>query len=42
MVIFSSLVILSTVISVFKGAKQDAQRKSDEREVRAAARRPRR
>ena len=41
-VIFSTLVLLSTVISVFKGAKLDAKRKSEEREARMASRRPRR
>ncbi|MHC4472232.1 MAG: hypothetical protein ACYTDY_16710 [Planctomycetota bacterium] len=40
--IFSTLVILSVVLSVFKGAKEDARRKQEERETRAAARKTRR
>ena len=39
--IFSTLVLLSVVISVFQGAKQDARRKADEREMRAATRKRR-
>jgi len=40
--IFSVLVLFSVVISVFAGAKQDARRKADEREMRAASRKSRR
>ncbi len=40
--IFSTMVLVSIVISVFKGAKQDAQRKAREREARFAARKSRR
>jgi hypothetical protein len=39
---FSTLVLLSVFVSVFKGAKQDAARKSMEREARAEARKTRR
>ncbi|MCU0726337.1 MAG: hypothetical protein MUE73_11185 [Planctomycetes bacterium] len=41
-VLFSTIVILSIVISVFKGAKQDARRKAELRESRAALRSTRR
>jgi hypothetical protein len=40
--IFSTLVILSVFIGIFKGAKQDAARKAADREARAGARRSRR
>ena len=40
--IFSTLVLLSIVLSVFKGAKEDKRRKSEDREARAAARTKRR
>jgi len=36
--IFSVLVLFSVVVSVFSGAKQDARRKAEEREMRAASR----
>jgi len=39
---FSTLVILSIFVSVFKGAKQDSARKSAEREMRVEARKTRR
>ncbi len=40
--IFSVLVLFSVVLSVFSGAKEDARRKADERELRAASRKSRR
>ncbi len=40
--IFSVLVLFSVVVSVFAGAKQDARRKAEEREMRAATRKSRR
>jgi uncharacterized protein UPF0547 len=40
--IFSVLVLFSVVMGVFAGAKQDARRKAEEREMRAASRKPRR
>ena len=39
--IFSSLILLSIVLSVFKGAKEEGRRKAQEREMRAEARRGR-
>lgn len=39
--IFSVLVLFSVVFSVFAGAKQDARRKAEEREMRAASRKRR-
>jgi hypothetical protein len=41
-VLFSTIVILSIVVSVFKGAKQDARRKAEVREARASMRTSRR
>ena len=40
--LFSVLVLFSVVMSVFKGAKEDARRKDMEREARASARKTRR
>jgi hypothetical protein len=40
--IFSLLVLFSVIVSVFAGAKQDARRKSEEREMRATSRKTRR
>ena len=40
--IFSTLILLSIIVSVFKGAKEDARRKTEEREARAEARKSRR
>jgi hypothetical protein len=40
--IFSTLVLLSIIVSVFKGAKEEGRRKAEEREARAEARRSRR
>ncbi|MEN8150285.1 MAG: hypothetical protein ABFS86_10705 [Planctomycetota bacterium] len=39
--IFSTLVLLSIILSVFKGAKEEGRRKSEERDARAEARRAR-
>jgi hypothetical protein len=39
--IFSTLVLLSIIVSVFKGAKEDSRRKAEEREARAESRRAR-
>jgi len=40
--LFSSLILLSIIVSVFKGAKEEGRRRSQEREARADARKSRR
>ena len=40
--IFSTLILLSIIVSVFKGAKEEGRRKAEEREARMDARKSRR